>query len=72
MATEFRVCWSASSNITFRGESDWEEWTEDGDPEEALSELEHSGEPYNVPPGLEMVLEMSGLEWHVETREARS
>lgn len=69
MAAEYRICWSAGSNITFQGATDWEEWLDDGDAEDVMSEVEVKGKPYNVPPGLEIALEASGFEWYVETRE---
>jgi hypothetical protein len=70
--TEFRICWNASSNISFQGHTDWEEWQDDGDPEEVLSEVELQGKPYNIAPGCEMALEASGFSWWVETREAEA
>lgn len=67
---EYRICWNASSNVTFRGATDWEPWEDDGDPEEALGECEDRSQSYNAPPGLDLALEASGFEWYVETREA--
>lgn len=63
---EYRICWSASSNITFRGSTDWEE-VEDPDQseEEFLDMLDGNG---GISDGLEMALNASGFEWWVETR----
>jgi hypothetical protein len=66
--TEYRICWNASSNIGFRGATDWEPWEEGDNPEEVLYESEIQV-PINLPPGLEIALEASGFEWHVESRE---
>lgn len=65
---EYRICWSASSNIAFHGATDWEEWGDEGDPEEVLMECEDGSRQYNAPPGLDIALEASGFEWYVETR----
>jgi len=68
MAVEFRVCWSASSNISFHGSSEWEEWDdEDATASEVRDALERGAVHCD---GLQMVIERSGLDWHVETREA--
>lgn len=69
---EYRICWSASSNISFRGHDDWNPWddedaTED-EVQEALSTVE-GGKFLAIPPGLEMALEGSGFDWSAETRE---
>lgn len=76
MAIEYRVCWSASSNISFHGKSDWQPWEDDdeatGDEVERwVSEKSMDGHiGFQVPEGLETALEASGFEWNVETREA--
>lgn len=64
---EFRICWAASSNVTFRGHSDWEEWD---DPEMTEEEIQESLDPRDMKlgDGLEMALDHSGFEWWVETR----
>lgn len=64
---EYRLCWSASSNISFRGETDWEPWSEGGTTAEVEDAL-YSGRQECE--GLNEVLEASGFEWWVETREA--
>lgn len=63
---EYRVCWSASSNISFHGHGDWQEANEGETAEEIEESLNGSGP---IPEGLAMVLEESGFEWWVETRE---
>lgn len=70
---EVRVCWAASSNIGFRGASDWvdyEEWYGAvNDKDASIEEIEdymYSGA--HIPPGLELALEASGFEWWVEIR----
>ena len=64
---EYRIGWSASSNASFRGLSDWEPWDDEDamgeDVELALSKASA------IPEGLEMALEYCGFEWWVETRE---
>jgi hypothetical protein len=62
------LCWSASSNITFRGETDWEVWDdEDESPEVYFYSLDGPGLT-NMARGLGEVLEASGFDWWVETR----
>lgn len=70
MAIEYRFTWSASTNITFRGESDWQAWW--GDDEMTASEVEDALYAGTTPEGLGEVLEYSGFEWSAETREASS
>lgn len=68
--TRFRICWSASSNASFHGETDWEPFGPSGDNptreevEDALYAGDHTSE------GLGIALEASGFEWWVEVREA--
>lgn len=57
---EFRVCWSASSNISFKGSTDWDEWDDEASEEEVAVALGSSG--------LDMALDASGFEWWVEIR----
>jgi hypothetical protein len=68
---EFRVCWSASSNISFHGQTNWQDGADWGDDAE---EIEDSLDSLtgDLPPGLEMAIDASGFEWSVETREAGS
>lgn len=70
MAVEYRVCWTASSNISFRGATPWRDgadWGEDAEEiEDALS-----GGALAIE-GLEIALDASGFEWTVETRETNS
>lgn len=64
---QYRVSWSAWSNISFRGATDWTNWDDpDATPEE-IEELMTKGS-LNLP-GLEEALNASGFEWSVETRE---
>lgn len=66
---EYRVCWSASSNISFRGATDWEtaeDWGETAEEVETALNDTKGG----TPEGLEIALDRSGFEWWVETREA--
>lgn len=62
---DYRVCWAAGTNISFRGDGEWQE----ANPGESAEEIEDglvkgtaSGE------GLELALLESGFEWWVETR----
>jgi hypothetical protein len=69
---EYRICWSANSNITFHGATDWQDWAETGgDPDATSDDIENimsseggSGMVY----GLEDAINGSGFEWWVETR----
>jgi hypothetical protein len=68
---EFRVKWTASSNISFHGATPWkdgEDWGDDAEEiEDALDYLVG-----DLPPGLQMAMDASGFEWAVETREKPS
>lgn len=62
---KYRLCWSASSNITFSGSTDWEEID---DPDITAEEFEHTvSGGGNACEGLRMAIEASGFEWWVET-----
>lgn len=66
-ALEYRICWSASSDIGFHGEGDWE----GADPGETGDDIEDAlAKGGGICDGLEMALRFSGFEWWVETREA--
>jgi hypothetical protein len=65
---EYRICWSASSNISFRGESDWIEANAGETVVEVEDALNRGGG--GLGEGFEMALELSGFEWWIETREA--
>jgi hypothetical protein len=73
---EYRIGWSASSNISFDGHDDWQPWDDEDasaeDVESYLNEPERRDQHINLPPGLEMALEASGFDWYVETREAEN
>jgi hypothetical protein len=66
MALEYRVTWSASSNVTFQDEGEWHEANEDETAEEIEDAL---GKGDAICDGLEMALSESGFEWSIETRE---
>lgn len=67
---KYRICWNASSNISFHGETEWFEWEGDeGDSEEDIKDsLNRDGG--GLPEGLSMALEACGFEWWVETQGA--
>jgi hypothetical protein len=65
---EYRICWSASSNITFGGETDWEDWDSGDATDEGAVERELTDGPGRLSQALEQALEASGYEWWVETR----
>lgn len=61
----YRVSWSASSNISFTGSSDWEDWD---DPAATVEDVEDALNKSEGPlsDGFEMALDGSGFEWWVE------
>lgn len=64
---EYRICWSASTNINFRGATDWEEW--DGY-EESATEVEdalYQGDG-QIAEALGIAIEASGFDYWVELR----
>lgn len=67
MSLEYRLTWSASSNISFHGETDWEPVESDETREDAAKALIEGG---SLPQGLEEVLDASGFAWDVEFRES--
>ena len=67
---EYRICWSAGSNISFKGATDWNEYGGfEETPDEIEAEMCNGGQ---IPQGLEEALEVSGFEWWIETRERES
>lgn len=66
---EYRICWSATSNISFHGSTDWEPWggdeTTDGEIQDSLV----AGST-QLSEGLGIAIEASGFEWWVETRKS--
>lgn len=70
---EWRVVWSASSNIGFNGSSEWEPWEDDADSiEEVQNALEHRS-PGGAPSIAEETFwEQAGLEYYAEVREAQA
>lgn len=68
---EYRLRWSASSNITFHGESDWIEWGPAASVGEVMDDL-FDAKPLGLPPGLEGALECSGFEWDCDVRTVPS
>lgn len=71
---EYRICWNASSNISFEGCTDWCEWGGFEETVDAVIEAASAspGGSYSVPPGLEEALEGSGFDWWTEAREVAS
>lgn len=72
---EYRIYWNASSNISFHGATDWQEWENEDETDEEIQDVMHNKSDYgsidaanNFPTGLEIALEASGFEWWVETR----
>lgn len=66
---EYRVGWSAFTNINFKGSTDWMQW--DGY-EETADEVEVALTHTNgmIPMALDIALESSGFDWWMEVREA--
>lgn len=65
---EYRIGWSASSNASFEGASEWMKW--DGD-EKTVAEVEEAiNASRERSPGLEAAIEWSGFEWWSEVRGA--
>ena len=64
---EYRFNWSASTNISFLGQSDWLDWW--GDDELTADEVLAVLEGGTVPDGLQEALEACGFEWSAEVRE---
>lgn len=63
---EYRLCWSANSNISFHGSTDWEEIE---DPDMTVEEFEKMlCDGGNTSEGLSMVMDASGFEWWIETQ----
>lgn len=68
---EYRVCWSASSNITFHGATEWEAWEDEDATANQIAEEMEAGSG-GAPRLLAEVLEEAGLEYWLETRETES
>lgn len=70
MTIEYRIGWSANSNITFKGKTDWREW--DGF-EETIEEVESALEKggSEISPALEEALQASGFEFWSQVREKK-
>jgi hypothetical protein len=64
---EYRVCWNAFSNISFRGES---AWTEYGGFAETLEEVEKELTNDEFSESTELFIDASGISWWTEVREA--
>ncbi len=63
---EYRICWSASSNISFNGSTDWDNIE---DPDITIEEFENTFTDNSiVSEGLSIALEASGFEWWIETQ----
>jgi hypothetical protein len=72
---EYRICWAASSNSSFKGESDWARWDDAGADADAIEVALNKPEidpgcTVAVPRGLGEAMDLSGFEWWIETREA--
>ncbi len=67
---EYRVCWSAGSNISFHGSTEWDEW--DGFEETEADVQAALGAGGLNCEGLSMALEASGFDWWIETRVAET
>ncbi|HEU4706905.1 MAG TPA: hypothetical protein VFS64_06950 [Solirubrobacterales bacterium] len=67
---EFRVCWSAATDVSFRGEGIWHQAKEGESAEEV--ELRLVKGRRSLPEGMNLALGESGFEWWVETRETNS
>lgn len=65
---ETRICWSASTNISFRGSTEWEPW--DGGAED-FEDFMTKGQ-HNICEGLALALEGSGFEWWTEVRDVNT
>jgi hypothetical protein len=64
----YRVGWSASSNVTFSGHSDWEDWEDpDATADEIRAALTKS--EGHIADGFELALEASGYEWRVDVED---
>jgi hypothetical protein len=62
---EYRICWAASSNVSFQGGGDWQPANEDETTEELENALSKGGSICN---GLDIAMNESGFEWWIETR----
>lgn len=63
---EYRVCWAASSNVTFKDEGEWHPANPGETAEEVEESLSRGG---RLSDGMEIAINESGFEWWVETRE---
>ena len=64
---QYRIKWSAWSNINFIGHGEWRDWD---DPEADHNEIDKALNKGKLTiDGLEEALSASGFEWEVETRE---
>lgn len=68
---EYRICWSADSNASFEGKSEWKLWPDDDATDDEIKE-HFDGNRVAVPDGLALALECSGFEWWAETRSAET
>lgn len=71
---QFRICWTASSNITFKGKGEWrnaDDWlmADDAITQETIENALNEGG--NASEGLALALEESGFEWWVEVKEEK-
>lgn len=65
---EYRIHWNASSNISFSGRTDWQEWNEEDVTANDVEDELYIGAVDCI--GLSEALDASGFNWWVEVRNA--
>ena len=65
---QYRINWSASSNISFHSCTDWEEWDDPDADGTAIEDALLSSGGNGISEGLEQALEASGFEWWIEVQ----
>jgi hypothetical protein len=67
---EYRISWSAMSNISFKGDTGWRTWEDEYEEsaEDVRRAIEETQGRFNIPYGLEVVLEAAGIEWWCDVR----
>lgn len=64
---EYRICWNAGSNISFKGATDWQPWDDDHATEDEVSDaLEASSGQWSL--ALEEFVDAAGVEFWAEVR----
>jgi hypothetical protein len=64
---QYRITWSAWSNISFTGHGEWQDWDDEDATADDIDKAMNKGKL--TIDGLEEALDKSGFEWRVETRE---